>query len=125
MKSVLGLVLLMASVAWGQKLSDQSLRETADAHMAPRTLLLEGGPLDSAKGVYVIEFPPPNECVEIAAVRASSRSMALYSAVSRGGFTLLLSNAGLTVWTIEEWTKMTHESWYANFAKQHAEHCKI
>ena len=103
--------------------SDDKLRQSADAKMAPRSLLLSGGPLDSVRGIYVIEFPHPNECLTIPPIKASSRSMALYRAVSKGGFTLLPSDAGLTVWTIEEWEDLTHAEWYAKFAKQREGHC--
>lgn len=115
-------VVLIVATGWGQ--TDYAARNSDDAKMAPRSLLLTGGPLDSARGLYVIEFPPPNECVEIAPVRATSRPMALYTAVSNGGFALKVGRGGLTVWTIEEWEALRKESWYSKFKAQKDEHCK-
>ena len=115
-------VILAAMVA-GAQTTNNELRNSSDAKMAPRSLLLTGGPLDSKRGVYVVGFPFPNECVEIPPVKATSRSMAIYKAVSLGGFTLLPSEGGLTVWTIEEWEALKKKAWYPEFARKRAEDC--
>jgi hypothetical protein len=74
-----------------------------DRELCPRSSLLLGTcESESASGVYVITFPMPNQNVKIQ-LRARSRCEALYIAVSRGGFSLKSSDAGLTVWTVEEW----------------------
>src|ERR1700691_5427289 len=83
--------------------SDTALRKSIDVKLAPRSLLLTGGDVDSKTGSYIIEFPSPNDCVILGPVKAQSRSFALYRAVSEGGFTLKPGDGGLTVWTIEEW----------------------
>jgi hypothetical protein len=117
----LGAVLVLLAGTFALAQSDETLRQSADAQMAPRALLLTGGPLDSDRGLYVIEFPFPNECLSLPPIPASSRPMALYRAVSQGGFSLLPSKAGLTVWTIEEWESFVKEN--PKFVAEFKKHC--
>lgn len=76
----------------------------------------------SASGEYLISFPPPNECVSLGKITASSREQALYRAVSKGGFTLKPGRGGLTVWTVEEWNDLDKE--HPEFAKELEKHCR-
>jgi hypothetical protein len=102
---------------------ETTLRQSIDVKLAPRSLLLSGGDVDSPSGKYLIDFPPPNECVQLGPIEASSRSFALYRAISQGGFTLKPASGGLTVWTIEEWNALTKGKWYAEFKKAHDAKC--
>ena len=121
-KLVLALA-LFSSLGFAQT-SQKALRESADVQMGPRALLLSGGDVDSRSGVYIIEFPEPNDCVVLGPIEAKSRSFALYRAISKGGFTLKPSDGGgLTVWTIEEWSQLTTEPWYAEFKARHEKRC--
>jgi len=95
-----------------------------DSALAPRASLLEGtADQPSAKGVYVVTFPPPNECVNLGEIRATSRTAALYRAVSKGGFSLKPATGGLTVWTIEEWSGFEKEA--PEFIKEQKKHCAL
>jgi hypothetical protein len=123
MKRIVFAALLLLAMGGVAQDSDAALREGIDAQLAPRSLLLAGGDLDSPSGRYVIEFPPPNECVVLAPILAKSRAFALYRAVSAGGFTLKPSDAGLTVWTIEEWDSLKKEPWYPDLAAAHEKTC--
>jgi len=122
MKSLLLILGLLGGMAGGQD-SPSALRQSIDAALAPRSLLLSGGDLDSLSGSYVIEFPAPNDCLSLGPIKAKSRAFALYSAVSQGGFTLKPAEGGLTVWTIEEWNALKTESWYPAFAAAHDKKC--
>jgi hypothetical protein len=102
---------------------ETALRQSIDVKLAPRSLLLSGGDVDSPSGKYLIDFPPPNECVQLGPIRANSRSFALYRAISQGGFTLKPASGGLTVWTIEEWNALAKGKWYAEFKKVHDAKC--
>jgi hypothetical protein len=94
-----------------------------DQNLAPRGARLTGtANYGSARGIYKITFPSPNECIDLPPIKASSRSEALYIAVSKGGFRLLPASGGLTVWTIEEWEDFA--SSFPEFAKQEAVHCR-
>ena len=108
MKKLICAILLCSAVLWSRS-SDDSLRESIDAEIAPRSLLLTGGNMDSRSGRYVITFSMPNDCLTLGPIEAKSRSFALYRAVSRGGFTLQPAQGELTVWTIEEWEGMKKE----------------
>jgi len=86
------------NIIYGRSLTDEQV-------LAPRSSILAGvGDLPSRSGRYVITFPPPNQCV-ILRQNAASRVMALYMAVSAGGFTLANAKGGLSVWTAEEWAE--------------------
>ncbi len=104
--------------------SEKELRESIDAQLGPRSLLLSGGDVDSPSSRYIIEFTSPNECVQLGPIKAKSRSFALYRAVSQGGFSLKRGDGGLTVWTIEEWEGLKQKPWYPEFAEAHAKRCK-
>jgi hypothetical protein len=95
---------------------------TFDMQIAPRSSMLTGtAKQGSESGLYVITLPPPNECLIVKPIAASSRSAALYHWVSSGGFSLLPSTAGLTVWTIEEYKEATAtlgRQWYVDKAKR-------
>lgn len=109
-------VLLLGSIA---------MSAVGQRELAPRGAMLTGtADYDSARGLYVITLPPPNECVDFPPIRANSRGDALYRVMSAGGFTLKHSDAGLTVWTIEEWEKAKKEL-SPTFWLQMAEHCKV
>lgn len=111
-KELILLVLFYSAICLGQ-----------DRSLAPRGSLLTGSADEpSARGIYVITFPPPNECVDLGKIRASSRVEALYIAVSKGGFSLKPSNHSLSVWTIEEWDDFAKEA--PDFLKEQEEHCK-
>lgn len=120
-KAIVALVMLCSMAATHS--SEKTLRESADVTMGPRSLLLSGGDVDSPSGRYMISFPAPNDCVQLGTIEAATRSLALYRAVSKGGFTLKPSDAGLTVWTIEEWEKVKTESWYPQFKEASAKRC--
>ena len=79
--------------------------------------------MKSKRGIYVITFPPPNECVRIPPIKAESRTEALVEAMENGGFSLKPAVGGLTVWTIEEWERARRELG-PDFFKQMEEHCK-
>lgn len=76
----------------------------------------------SRSSQYFISFPTPNDCY-IGPIEASSRSQALYRGISKGGFTLKPSKAGLTVWTFEEWQEskarfgVQRPEWFSETAK--------
>lgn len=53
---------------------------------------------------HVVTFPPPNECV-VLKVAADDEALALYTAVSRGGFSLKRPDSGLSVWRIDDWER--------------------
>lgn len=94
-----------------------------DRSLAPRSTLLTGtAEQPSASGEYVVTFPAPNECVELH-VRSTSRTSALYTAVSRGGFSLLPGRGGLTVWTSEEWGEAEREFKNEDWAKAAKARC--
>lgn len=93
-----------------------------DRALAPRSSLLTGeADKPSASGVYVISFPPPNDCVSLGEIRARSRSEALYRRISEGGFTLKPGRGGLTVWTIEEWNDFEKEG--PEFVRENTKRC--
>jgi hypothetical protein len=125
MKRILLASLLTWSLAGSTQDSHKLLRQSIDVKLAPRSLLLTGGDLDSRSGRYMIEFPHPNECTVLGPIKAESRAFALYRAVSRGGFTLKSSDSGLTVWTVEEWDALKKESWYPSLAAAHEKECLI
>lgn len=78
-------------------------------------------PLSDSR-IYVITFPPPNECVILKDIEADSRTEALYIAVSHGGFTLKPGHGGLTVWTAEEWNE-AEKDWSAKSGMTEKEYC--
>jgi hypothetical protein len=93
-----------------------------DAALAPRASRLTGSAYEpSAKGVYIITFPSPNDCVDLGKIHAISRTEALYKAVSKGGFSLKPSDAGLSVWTIEEWDDFAKDN--PDFLKEGEKRC--
>lgn len=80
-----------------------SNRLSVEEEIAPRSAILDGtANVPSLSGRYVVTFPPPNQCVVIH-VAGSSRTQALYVAVSKGGFALKPGQGSLSVWTEEEW----------------------
>lgn len=103
-----GLVLLSFILSVGGALGQAPASPILDRKLAPRSLYPSADV--SARGLYVITFPPPNECLERKPIEASSRTVALYIFVAEGGFTLNKSKAGFTVWTIEEWEAWQKEA---------------
>ena len=70
----------------------------------------------------MVTFPSPNECLTLGPITANSRVQALYLAMSKGGFSLKLSEGGISVWTLEEWNNFTESN--PAFVKQMKEHCE-
>jgi hypothetical protein len=122
MKRAVLVAVVMAGI--GLSCIGQATASDEGVALAPRSARLTGSAYrGSKKGLYVITFPSPNECVTLGHVRAGSRATALYKAFSKGGFSLQELDSALTVWTAEEWDDFVKSA--PDFIAEMRHHCTV